>query len=75
MGNKLKHWKPREVVKFLKKQGFIAITSRGKGDHCFMHNPKTQKGFPVDMGRDSFFASEMKNFCKSSEIAEENWKK
>jgi predicted RNA binding protein YcfA (HicA-like mRNA interferase family) len=69
----LKNWNPRDVVRFLKKNGFVDIDA--KGDHCGLHNPETGAYTEVDWGKNSFSQREMKSFICQSKIAVEHWKK
>ncbi|MCC7196694.1 type II toxin-antitoxin system HicA family toxin [Candidatus Peregrinibacteria bacterium] len=69
----LKNWSPREVVRFLKKNGFTEI--KGKGDHCCLFNEITKAYTEVDMGRDAFAQREMLQYTTQTLIPKENWKK
>lgn len=69
----LKNWSPREVISFLKKNGFNEI--KNKGDHCCLYNLKTQAYTEVDKGRDAFTQREMLGFVKQTKILKEDWLK
>ncbi len=69
----LKNWKPREIVSFLKKKGFVETKKRKKGDHCCLVNRETGAYTEVDMGRGSFYVREMLSFVKQSGISKEDW--
>jgi hypothetical protein len=71
----LKNWSAKEIVCFLKKNGFLEIKKkkRSKGDHCCLFNAKTRAYTEVDMGHKSFSAREMLTIAKQSGIAKEKW--
>lgn len=55
-GPVLKNWSPKNVKRFLLKNGFEQIKTgkRGAGDHCCLYNRKTGAYTEIDMGRNSF---------------------
>jgi len=57
----LKNWKPREIISFLLKNGFIKY--------------KTKAYTEIDMGRKNFSAREMLSIAKQSGIDRSLWKK
>lgn len=59
----VKNWSPREVISFLKKNGFSEI-KLNKGDHCGLFNNVTKAYTEVDKGRDAFTKREMLGFWK-----------
>lgn len=67
----LKNWKPKKVITFLKKNGFIL--KKVKGDHYCFYNPDTHAYTEVDYGRSSFSAREMLTFVKQSRLARGLW--
>ena len=69
----LKNWSPRDIVRFLKKNGFVQVDA--KGDHCGLYNPVTRAYTEVDMGRDAFTQREMLGFVVQTKISKEHWKK
>ena len=69
----LKNWSPRDILRFLKKNGFVELKS--KGDHCGLFNAQTKAYTEVDMGRDAFTQREMLGFVMQTKISIENWKK
>lgn len=73
----LKNWHPREIVSFLKKNGFVEIKrkKRSKGDHVCLFNMQTKAYTEVDDGRKSFSAREMLTIAKQSKIDREEWLK
>lgn len=71
----LKNWKPKEVIKFIKKNRFIEIKSHQGGDHRCLFNKTTKAYTEVDMGHKSFSAREMLTFAKQSKIDKSIWLK
>ncbi|MFA5351699.1 MAG: type II toxin-antitoxin system HicA family toxin [Candidatus Gracilibacteria bacterium] len=71
----LKNWKPREVVAFLLKQGFVEIKKKGGGDHKCLLKKENGAYTEVDMGKKSFSAREMLTFTKQTLIPRKLWKK
>lgn len=69
----LKNWSPRDIVRFLKKNGFVEQDA--KGDHCGLYNSTTKAYTEVDMGRDAFTQREMLQFVIQAKIQKEKWKK
>lgn len=69
----LKNWSPRDIVRFLKKNGFVNM--KGKGDHSCLFNDATKAYTEVDMGRDAFTQREMLGFVQQTRIEKELWKK
>lgn len=74
----MKNWKPREVIRFLKKRGFAELkNNRGKGDHCCLlrETKDTRYYTEVDKGRPSFSAREMLSFVKQAGVSRAEWRK
>jgi len=73
----LKNWSSREIVKFLKKNGFLEIKKRKRstGDHCCLFDEKTKAYTEIDMGHRSFSAREMLAISKQSGVKREEWVK
>ena len=71
-GNVVKNWSPRNLISFLKKNGFSQWYPC-KGDHCCLYNPKTKAYTEVDKGRGSFSAREMLQFIGQSKIEKKYW--
>lgn len=75
----LKNWSPREVRKFLLRNGFVEIKRKKSGDHCcLLKGEKGQadsKYTEIDTGRGSFSAMEMAAFVKQTGIPKEEWEK
>lgn len=71
----LKNWSPRDIIRFLKKNGFVEMTSKSKGDHCCLFNPSSKKYTEIDRGRDAFTLREMAGLVHQAGIRKELWKK
>ena len=71
----LKNWKPKEIIKFLKKNGFVEIKKKKRGDHKCFQNPETKMYTEIDMGWKSFSAREMLTFTKQTGISRPLWRK
>lgn len=75
----LKNWKPRRVISFLKKSGFIEIKkkNRGTGDHCCLYKGTgiNKKYTEIDKGKKTFSAREMHTFAKQTGIEKKLWLK
>jgi len=69
----LKNWSPKNIVHFLKKNGFNEVEA--KGDHCGLFNEETKAYTEVDMGRDAFTQREMLQFTSQTKIPKEKWRK
>ena len=69
----LKNWSPKDVVRFLKKNGFVEM--KAKGDHCGLYSKDLHAHTEVDMNHGSFYASEMLAFVQQTKIAKEKWVK
>ncbi len=75
----LKNWSPRQVKKFLLKNGFEEIKRKKSGDHCCLckgdKGDEDYKYTEIDMGKKSFSAWELLSFVKQSGIPKDEWKK
>ncbi|MBU1900796.1 hypothetical protein KKG82_00295 [Patescibacteria group bacterium] len=71
-GHIVKNWSPRDVISFLKKNGFVEL-KKSKGDHCCLFNSETKAYTEVDKGRDAFTAREMLGFIEQTQIPKEFW--
>lgn len=68
----VKNWSPREVISFLKKNGFSELHKK-KGDHCCLYQEKSQAYTEVDTGRDAFTVREMLGFITQTKIEKKYW--
>jgi len=73
-GSVVKNWSPRDIIRFLKKNGFVEL-KKHIGDHCCLFNSETKAYTEVDKGRDAFTAREMLGFIQATQIPKEHWKK
>ena len=69
----MKNWSPKDIVRFLKKNGFENV--KGKGDHSCLFNESTKAYTEIDMGRDAFTQREMLGFVTQIKISKDKWKK